>query len=132
MLTALDPTFNPWKAIQPFAQDMNEQRERASRPVQDVINEGIRLLRQTIQLPNQSEAFFSKALNGQLEIRAQLSTKSTEDLKRIEASVSRLTWAVVFAALLICGTVLMVNASSLLGGLCLLLALPAFGRLVLS
>jgi len=132
MLTALDPTFNPWKAIQPFAQDMNEQRERAPRPVQDVINEGIRLLRQTIQLPNQSEAFFSKALNGQLEIRAQLSTKSTEDLKRIEASVSRLTWAVVFAALLICGTVLMVNASSLLGGLCLLLALPAFGRLVLS
>jgi predicted unusual protein kinase regulating ubiquinone biosynthesis (AarF/ABC1/UbiB family) len=132
MLTALDPTFNPWKAIQLFARDMSEQRERASRPVQDVINEGIRLLRQTIQLPNQSEAFFSKALNGQLEIRAQLSTKSTEDLKRIEASVSRLTWAVVFAALLICGTILMVNASPWLGGLCLLLALPAFGRLMLG
>jgi predicted unusual protein kinase regulating ubiquinone biosynthesis (AarF/ABC1/UbiB family) len=132
MLTALDPAFNPWKALQPFARDMNEQRERTARPVQDVLNEGVRLLRQTIQLPNQSEAFFSKALNGQLEIRAQLSTKSTEDLKRIEASVSRLSWAVVFAALLICGTMLLVNVSSLLGALCLLLALPVLGRLLLS
>jgi len=132
MLTALDPAFNPWKAIQPFARNMDEQRERTARPAQDVLNEGVRLLRQTIQLPNQSEAFFSKALNGQLEIRAQLSTKSTEDLKRIEASVSRLTWAVVFAALLICGTVLTVSASPLPGVLCLLLALPALGRLMLS
>ncbi|MCL6510060.1 MAG: hypothetical protein K6U78_05190 [Anaerolineae bacterium] len=128
MLTALDPTFNPWKAIQPFANNIAGQS--TARTVQDVLNEGARLLRQTVQLPNQSEAFFSHALNGQLEVRAQLSARSTEDLRRIEASVSRLTWAIAFAALLICGTLLMINALGALSAICLVLALITFIRLI--
>ncbi|BCX05130.1 MAG: ABC transporter [Candidatus Roseilinea sp.] len=129
MLTALDPTFNPWKAIQPFANGIAGQT--TGRTVQDVLNEGARLIRQTMQLPNQSEAFFSHALNGQLEVRAQLSPKSTEDLRRIEVSVSRLTWAVAFAALLVCGTLLTINAIGALGALCFALAAIAFVRLLL-
>ncbi|MCS6846281.1 MAG: AarF/UbiB family protein [Anaerolineae bacterium] len=129
MLTALDPTFNPWKAIQPFANGLAGQT--TVRTLQDVLNEGARLIRQTMQLPNQSEAFFSHALNGQLEVRAQLSPKSTEDLRRIEASVSRLTWAVAFAALLVCGTLLTINAMSGLGAVCFVLAAIAFVRLLL-
>jgi len=128
MLTALDPAFNPWKAIQPFANNIAGQG--TARTVQDVLNEGARLLRQTVQLPNQSEAFFSHALNGQLEVRAQLSARSTEDLRRIEASVSRLTWAITFAALLICGTLLAINAVGALGAVCLVLALVTFIRLI--
>jgi len=128
MLTALDPTFNPWKAIQPFANNIAGQS--SARTVQDVLNEGARLLRQTVQLPNQSEAFLSHALNGQLEVRAQLSARSTEDLRRIEASVSRLTWAIAFAALLICGTLLAINAVGALGAVCFVLALITFIRLV--
>ncbi|WP_169238497.1 ABC1 kinase family protein [Candidatus Roseilinea sp. NK_OTU-006] len=130
MLTALDPAFNPWRAIQAFASGL--AGSTTARTVQDVLNEGARLIRQTIQLPNQSDAFFSHALNGQLEVRAQLSPKSTEDLRRIEAGVSRLTWAVAFAALLVCGTLLTINALSALGAVCLALAAIAFFRLWLS
>ncbi|MFC1463220.1 MAG: ABC1 kinase family protein [Candidatus Brachytrichaceae bacterium NZ_4S206] len=130
MLTALDPTFNPWKAIQPFANGL-AGRTTATRTVQDVLNEGARLIRQTVQLPNQSEAFFSHALNGQIEVRAQLSPKSTEDLRRIEAGVSRLTWTVAFAALLVCGTLLTINGIGALAAACLVLAVIAFIRLLL-
>jgi predicted unusual protein kinase regulating ubiquinone biosynthesis (AarF/ABC1/UbiB family) len=113
MMTALDPTFNPWKALQPFAQDLagaGTVRGAAG----NVLNEGVRLLRQTVQLPGQQEAFYSRALNGQLEMRAQLDPASKSDLKRIDAGVSRLTWAVVFASLLVCGTVLAINGLGLL------------------
>ncbi len=113
MMTALDPTFNPWKALQPFAQDLagaGTVRGTAG----NVLTEGVRLLRQTVQLPNQQEAFYSRALNGQLEVRSQLDPSSKNDLKRIDAGVSRLTWAVVFASLLICGTVLAINGLGLL------------------
>lgn len=128
MMTALDPAFNPWKAIQPFASGITEQT--TIRTAQDVINEGVRWLRQTVQLPNQSEAFFSRALNGQIEFRTQLNAKSTEDLRRIETSVSRLTWAVVFAAALICGALLAINSLGALAALCFVLALVTFVRVL--
>lgn len=128
MMTALDPAFNPWKAIQPFGAGLAGQA--TARTVEDVLSEGVRMLRQTVQLPNQSEAFFSRALNGQLEFRAQLNASSTQDLKRIETSVSRLTWMIAFAALLICGTLLAINSVAWLGVILFVLAIGAFVRLL--
>jgi predicted unusual protein kinase regulating ubiquinone biosynthesis (AarF/ABC1/UbiB family) len=129
MMTALDPSFNPWKAIQPFAQDIaGAGTVRAT--AGNVLNEGVRLLRQTVQLPNQQEAFYSRALNGQMEVRAQLDPASKSDLKSIEAGVSRLTWALVFAALLICGTVLAINALGLLSAALFIGALVTLVRVL--
>ncbi len=129
MMTALDPTFNPWKAIQPFAQDI-AGAGTARGAAGNVLNEGMRLIRQTVQLPSQQEAFYSRALNGQLEVRAQLDPASKNDLKRIEAGVARLTWALVFAALLICGTVLALNALGVLSALCFVGALVTLVRVL--
>lgn len=129
MMTALDPTFNPWKAIQPFAQDIAGAGSVSS-TAGSVLNEGVRLLRRTVQLPNQQEAFYSRALNGQLEVRSQLDPSSKSDLKRIEAGVSRLTWALVFAALLICGTVLAINALGVLSAALFIGALVTLVRVL--
>jgi predicted unusual protein kinase regulating ubiquinone biosynthesis (AarF/ABC1/UbiB family) len=128
MMTALDPAFNPWKAIQPYATGLAGQSAALS--AQDVLTEGVRLIRQTVQLPNQSEAFFSRALSGQIEFRTQLNAKSTDDLRRIETGVSRLTWAVVFAALMLCGTLLAINALGVLSVVCFVLAIGTFVRLL--
>jgi len=130
MMTALDPKFNPWLAIQPYALNLAGTGGNPTRTAQDVLNEGLRIVRQTIQLPGQGEAFFSRALNGQLELRAQLSPSSTNDLRRIETSVSRLTWALVFAALLICGTILAINALGVPAIVCFALALVSFARVL--
>lgn len=129
MMTALDPTFNPWKALQPFAQDI-AGAGTVSGTAGNVINEGVRLLRQTVQLPNQQEAFYSRALNGQLEVRAQLDPASKSDLKRIDAGMSRLTWAVVFASLLVCGTLLAINGLGLLSAALFVGALVTLARVL--
>jgi predicted unusual protein kinase regulating ubiquinone biosynthesis (AarF/ABC1/UbiB family) len=116
MSTALDPQFNAWKEIQPFARDI--AGGQGAHTAQDVLNEALKLARLTIQLPTQLDAFFSQALNGQLEIRAQLAQSSANDLRRMEASVSRLGMAVVFAALLVCGTLLLINNLALGAAVC--------------
>ncbi|MCL5995409.1 MAG: AarF/UbiB family protein [Chloroflexi bacterium] len=128
MSTALDPKFNAWKEMQPFARDI--AGKQGQQTAQDVLKEALRLARLAIQLPNQLDALFSQALNGQLEIRAQLSQSSTSDLRRLESSVSRLAWAVVFTALLICGTLLLTNQVTAGAVICFGLGVLALVRMM--
>jgi predicted unusual protein kinase regulating ubiquinone biosynthesis (AarF/ABC1/UbiB family) len=129
MMVALDPGFNPWQALLPFANDLTGGVGASpAKPAQDILAELLKVARLTVQLPNQADAFFSRALNGQMEFRAQLNSASTEDLRRIETSVTRLTWAIVFIALLICGTLLLLNAFTGLGIAALVLGALAFLR----
>ena len=110
MMVALDPTFNPWQALLPFANDIaGVGGGSPTKTAQDIGGELLKFARQAVQLPNQADAFFSRALNGQMEFRAQLNAASTQDLRRIETSVTRLTWAIIFVALLVCGTLLAIN-----------------------
>jgi predicted unusual protein kinase regulating ubiquinone biosynthesis (AarF/ABC1/UbiB family) len=130
MSTALNPAFNAWKEIQPFAEGMAAREGQSA--ARDLLGELARLLRLTVQLPGQADAFLSRALNGQLEVRAQLSQSSTNDLRRIESGLTRLTWAFVFAALLVCATLLLLNQASLAGAVCLALAAAAFARMLIT
>ncbi len=115
MMVALDPSFNPWQALLPFANGLAGAKNTpgglspGAPTLQDIGNEIVRFARQTLQLPNQADAFLSRALNGQMEFRAQLNAASTEELRRIETSVTRLTWAIVFVAALISGTLLAIH-----------------------
>jgi predicted unusual protein kinase regulating ubiquinone biosynthesis (AarF/ABC1/UbiB family) len=110
MMVALDPKFNPWQALLPFANDLAGVGQGSpAKTAQDLGAEIFKFARQAVQLPNQADAFLSRALNGQMEFRAQLNAASTQDLRRIETSVTRLTWAIVFVALLVCGTLLAIN-----------------------
>lgn len=128
MLTALDPQFDPWRALQPFAA---RSEQGATRGVASAtIGEATRWVRQAIQLPGQSEAFFARALSGQLEVRAQLTSASMENFRRVERGIGRLAWALVFTAALVCGTLLVMNAHALLGGGLFVLSLLALVRMV--
>jgi predicted unusual protein kinase regulating ubiquinone biosynthesis (AarF/ABC1/UbiB family) len=130
MSTALDPEFNAWKEIQPFARDI--AGGQGARSAKDVLNEALRLARLTIQLPTQMDALFSQTLAGQLEVRAQLSQSSANDMRRLENSVSRLTWAFVFAALLICGTILAISNITAVAAICFVLSAFTFLRMLMK
>ncbi len=130
MSTALDPQFNAWKEMQPFAR--NIAGGSGARTAQDVLNEALRLARIAIQLPVQFDALLSQMSTGQLEVQAQLTQSSTQDLRRLESSVSRLTWAFVFAALVIAGTLLLINQLTVWGALCMALGAFALLRIVLK
>jgi predicted unusual protein kinase regulating ubiquinone biosynthesis (AarF/ABC1/UbiB family) len=128
MSTALDPKFNPWKEIQPFAQGMAQKSSK--RGAQDVLDEVIKLLRQTVQLPNQADQVLSRALSGQLEIRAQLSQASTNDLRRIEHGISRLSWLIIFAVFMGCGTALLISQFVGVGGVFLVVGGLALAKVL--
>ena len=133
MCTALDAKFNPWLALQPFAQGMaggQTTTQVASQTAQDIFAELLKIGRLSLQLPNQADNFMSRALNGQLEMRAHLSPASTNELKRIETSVSRLTWALVLIALIVCGTLLLINSFAVVGIVALLMGVAALLKLV--
>jgi predicted unusual protein kinase regulating ubiquinone biosynthesis (AarF/ABC1/UbiB family) len=128
MSTALDPKFNPWKEIQPFAQGMAQKSSK--RGAQDVLDEVIKLLRQTVQLPNQADQVLSRALSGQLEIRTQLSQASTNDLRRIEHGISRLSWLIIFAVFMGCGTALLISQFVGVGGVFLVVGGLALAKVL--
>ena len=130
MCTALDARFNPWAALQPFALGMAGQQNAGPINLKDAFNEVVRFGRVGVQLPNQADSFFSRALSGQLELRAQLTPNSTNELRRIETSVTRLTWAIVLIALLICGTLLLTSGFGMLGTILMLIGLPILVRVV--
>jgi predicted unusual protein kinase regulating ubiquinone biosynthesis (AarF/ABC1/UbiB family) len=130
MSTALDPKFNAWREIQPFAKDI--AGGGAAKTVQDVLQEVLKIARITIQLPGQIDALLSQTLNGQIEVKAQLSQSSTQDLRRLEGSVSRLSWAFVFAALVIAGTLLMINQITVVGTICLAASVLALVRMAVK
>ncbi|HEY3290438.1 MAG TPA: AarF/UbiB family protein [Anaerolineae bacterium] len=130
MSTALDPKFNAWREIQPFAKDI--AGGGAARTAQDILSEVLRIARITVQLPGQIDALLGQTLNGQLEVKAQLSQSSTQDLRRLEGSVSRLSWAFVFTALLIAGTLLLINQFAVGAAICYGLSVLALARMVVK
>lgn len=130
MSTALDPAFNPWTEIQPFARDL--AGKEGAQTAQDVLAEVLRLGRTVIQLPVQMDQVFSRALNGQLELRTQFSQQSTDEIRKIQGGLSRLTWAIVFAAALGCGTLFAVNDIPIGAGVCFALAAVGFVKVALN
>ena len=52
------------------------------------------------------------------------------ELRRIETSVSRLTWAMLVIALMVCGTLLLINGIAVAGVIALVMAVPVLIRLL--
>jgi predicted unusual protein kinase regulating ubiquinone biosynthesis (AarF/ABC1/UbiB family) len=99
MATALDPDFDAWQAILPFARQL--ATEEAKRDWRGLLGELERATRVVASLPGQADRFFSQATRGQLSVRTTWDPDATRSLRRVEAAVNRLAWAVVFAALLL-------------------------------
>jgi predicted unusual protein kinase regulating ubiquinone biosynthesis (AarF/ABC1/UbiB family) len=103
MATSLDPDFDPWEAIAPFAEQMaREEARRDWRGLLGELERGVRLL---LALPGQADRFYSQVLRGELTVRTSWTPEATRTLRRVETAVNRLTGAVVFAALLLAAVV---------------------------
>lgn len=102
MATALDPDFDPWKAIAPFATEM--AGGEAKRGVQDILGEVEKLVRVALSLPGQADRFLHQAARGELSVRTTWSPEALRSTRRVEVAVNRLAGAVIFASLLLAGT----------------------------
>jgi predicted unusual protein kinase regulating ubiquinone biosynthesis (AarF/ABC1/UbiB family) len=99
MATSLDPDFDPWQAIAPFAEQM--AGEEVKRDWRGLLAELERATRLVLALPGQADRFFSQATRGQLTMRTSWAPETRRSVHRVEVAVNRLAGAVMFAALLL-------------------------------
>jgi predicted unusual protein kinase regulating ubiquinone biosynthesis (AarF/ABC1/UbiB family) len=99
MATSLDPDFDPWQAIEPFARQM--AGEEIKRDWRGVLGELEKVARLALSLPGQADRFFGQASRGELTVRTSWAPDATRTVHRIEVAVNRLTAAIIFAALLL-------------------------------
>jgi predicted unusual protein kinase regulating ubiquinone biosynthesis (AarF/ABC1/UbiB family) len=121
MATSLDPDFDPWQAIEPFAQKM--AAEEARRDWRGLLGELEKMGRLALTLPGQADRFFQRAVQGELTVRSSWTPEASRTLRRLEAAIDRLAGAAVFAALLLSGVaVYLVQGAGLLSTVLLILA----------
>jgi predicted unusual protein kinase regulating ubiquinone biosynthesis (AarF/ABC1/UbiB family) len=127
MATTLDPDFDPWQAMAPFAEQMAAgEVKRDWRGVVEELEKAARLL---LSLPGQADRFFSQATRGELTVRTSWTPDATRTIRRVETAVNRLTGAVIFAALLLAAVGLYVTQGEG-GASTILFALAAIALLV--
>jgi predicted unusual protein kinase regulating ubiquinone biosynthesis (AarF/ABC1/UbiB family) len=98
MCTGLNPQFNVWEGIAPFAQQLIFEESGGERI--SWLNQLGNLVRVTLSYPRRAINVLGKLENGELEVRVpQLTTQ----VKHLEHAVNRLAAGLVFGALLLGG-----------------------------
>jgi predicted unusual protein kinase regulating ubiquinone biosynthesis (AarF/ABC1/UbiB family) len=101
MAASLDPDFDPWRAIEPFARNM--AAEEARRDWRGLVGELEKMGRLALALPGQADRFFQRAAQGELTVRSTWTPQALRRVRRLEAAVDRLAGAAIFSALLLSG-----------------------------
>jgi predicted unusual protein kinase regulating ubiquinone biosynthesis (AarF/ABC1/UbiB family) len=128
MCTDLHNQFNPWTALAPHAQRLAEEELSLNRG--SLLQEIGKLGQLALQLPRRAESFFNRAERGKLQVQSKPDPATRRQQRRLEQAINRLATGVIFASLVIAGTVLVVNgergfgiAGYALGGAALVISL---------
>lgn len=114
MCTGLDAEFNLWTSIAPYATDLIAGEGGST--FKTVLEEGTKIFQVLIGLPARADLVLSTIERGELSVQTPMLDLRVRQLER---SVSRVSGALVFAALLVAGAILYpqdaVLARSLMG-----------------
>jgi len=125
MCGGLDPDFNPWGSLLPYAQNLMSGDGVAQAVWDEIKRTGTSLLR----LPRRVDTLLSQLERGELGVQ----TPGIEQrLDRLERRIVRSTWALVLAALCLSGTQLLLGGRDTLGGVLLGIAGVLFFWLLVS
>jgi predicted unusual protein kinase regulating ubiquinone biosynthesis (AarF/ABC1/UbiB family) len=130
MCTGLNPEFNLFAGLAPFAQQLlaEEGGDWLDMLVDWLTKQGGVL----VGLPGRVVSTLAKIERGDLVVTARADPGLERELRSLSRSANRLVAAVVFAALLLAGTLLTLNGNQLLGGIGLGLAFLALGWMLLG
>jgi predicted unusual protein kinase regulating ubiquinone biosynthesis (AarF/ABC1/UbiB family) len=101
MATNLDPDFDPWAATIPFAERLVQ--EEFKKNWRGWLQEIVSLGQLVLKLPAELDRVLTQAERGNLVVQTSLAPDARKTMQRLEQSVSRLTWVIVAAGLLIAG-----------------------------
>ncbi|MCI0521326.1 MAG: AarF/UbiB family protein [Chloroflexi bacterium] len=119
MCTGLDPEFNVWTHLAPFAQQLIAEEARSGAAFW--LDEIKTRLGAALSIPLKMDAILAKLERGEIAVR---SPELGRQISRLEASMRQLAGAVLFAAFLLGGVQLYLGGQALLaGGLALAAAL---------
>jgi predicted unusual protein kinase regulating ubiquinone biosynthesis (AarF/ABC1/UbiB family) len=101
MCSGLDPEFNAWDSIAPYAAQLVS--EEGSTTWDTVVSEAGKLFQVLIGLPGRTDRVLTILERGELNVRTP---RLDRQVRRLDRSVNRIAGAVVFAALLVAGAIL--------------------------
>lgn len=94
--TGLDPDFNVWVSVMPYARRLVESDKGGGRGV--LVEETINILRTLVGLPGRAQSLIQRIEQGKLEVQIP---EMKSHLGRLERRITRLGAALIFAALFI-------------------------------
>ncbi len=107
---SLNPEFDPWAETLPFAEQLASQE--LSRDWGHWLDQMLEIMRVIWMMPTRLDRLLTQAERGELATIASLAPDAERMLRRMERSLERLTWGVIFTSLLIAGTLLRLNEGS--------------------
>jgi len=110
MCTGLDPEFNVWDHLAPYAQKLIAQEARKG--AEFWIEEAKSRLGALVSLPMRFDTLLARLERGDLAVRAP---EINQQVVQLERAVRRLADAVIFSALLVGGLQVWMNGQTLLG-----------------
>jgi len=111
MCTGLNPDFNLWTQLAPYARKLVE--EEAASGLDYWLDELGEMLQALLALPGQTSRVLTQAESGGLVVQ---SPQVSRDVRTLTRSVDRLSGSVIFAALLIGGIMLLDGGNTISGG----------------
>lgn len=121
MCTGLDPNFNVWFQLQPYAEKLIAAE--ATTNWRDWLTEAGEWLRLLLALPGRADHLMQLAESGKLNVQAP---HLEEQFRRVEKALQRLYFAWVGGVFLLGGIVLLLNEAEIGGWICLTLAALVF------
>ncbi|NWG07329.1 MAG: AarF/ABC1/UbiB kinase family protein [Chloroflexi bacterium] len=110
MCTGLDPDFNLWNQLSPYARKLIESE--TTKGLGDWLEEFGAILQNLIALPSQANRVLAQVESGGLMVQ---SPQVSRDVRSLTRAVDRLTGGVIFLGLLL-GGILLYNAGNMLFG----------------
>lgn len=107
IVTSLNPEFDPWAETLPFAEQLASQELR--RDWEYWLDRMLEMMRMMWMMPTRLDRLLTQAERGELATVASLAPNAERMLRRMERSLERLTWGVIFTSLLIAGILLRLN-----------------------
>ena len=101
MCTGLDPEFNVWTSITPYASKLIS--DEGGSTWDTLLAEGTKIAQTVIALPTRMDRVLTQVERGELNVQTPLLDLR---VRRLERSVSRVAMALIFAALIIAGAIL--------------------------
>jgi predicted unusual protein kinase regulating ubiquinone biosynthesis (AarF/ABC1/UbiB family) len=100
MCAGLDPQFNLWGSIAPYASTLIS--DEGGSTFQTIVGEGTKILQTAIGLPARADRVLTLVERGELNVQTPLLDLR---LRRVERSVNRVTGGLVFAGALVAGAI---------------------------